>query len=69
MNLQLVKYVEEPPGQADGLCSVSITTLQTSKASGKIHGITWPNAIHLMSFLPFEKGFVFISKTVKAVFQ
>lgn len=69
MNLLLVKYLEEPPGQADGLCSISITTLHTSKASSKIHGTTWPNAIHLLSFLPFEKGFVLINKTVKAVFQ
>ena len=69
MNLLLVKYLEEPPGQADRFCSISITTLHTSKASSKSHGTTRPNAIHLLSFLPFEKGFVLISKTVKAVFQ
>lgn len=69
MNLLLVKYLQEPPGQADGFCSISITTLHTSKASSKSHGTTRPNAIHLLSFLPFEKGFVLISKTVKAVFQ
>lgn len=69
MNLLLMKSVEEPPGQADGLCSISITTLQTSKAGSKTYGITWPNALHLLSFLPFEKGFALISKTVKAVFQ